>query len=147
MLLALLSKPRLVLESGKDESLKRQNAISSIIVVPSSELAEQYMGWAKTLWPESMESSLPSVVTCMHRDQDTSVEDHLKQLRDTNPHILVVSATRFQELLDRPAGPATLGISTLRTLVLDEADALLDLPPRFPQKRRYGSISDIHRLD
>lgn len=135
MLLALLSKPRLVLESGKDESLKRQNAISSIIVVPSSELAEQYMGWAKTLWPESMESSLPSVVTCMHRDQDTSVEDHLKQLRDTNPHILVVSATRFQELLDRPAGPATLGISTLRTLVLDEADALLDLPPRFPSKK------------
>jgi len=134
LLLGLLNKPRLVVREAEEES-KRDKRITSIIVVPSRELAMQYEGWAKQLFPKNMHHTLPSAVTVRYRDREMSVNDHLKQLAKTPPHVLVITATLLQDMLSTSKGPFVLGISTLRTLVYDEGDALLELPSRFPSQK------------
>lgn len=136
LLLGLLNKPRLVVQDGRiGESSSRSKRITSIVVVPSQELAIQYQSWAKQLFPKSMHQTLPSVVSVLYRDKKVSVDEHLQQISMDPPHVLVITATLFNDMLRMQKGPPILGISTLRTLVLDEVDSLFDLPGRFPSQK------------
>ena len=134
LLLGLLNKPRLVLQQAGD-SQRREKRITSIIVVPSRELAMQYLGWAKRLFPRNMHGSLASVVSVKYRDRAATTGEHLQELIRDMPHVLVITATLLQDLLTTAEGAAILGVSTLRTLVYDEGDALLELPSRFPSQK------------
>ncbi|UZJ52653.1 hypothetical protein CBS101457_001973 [Exobasidium rhododendri] len=134
LLLGLLNKPRLVVRESFEEA-RRDKRIASIIVVPSRELALQYEGWAKQLFPKNMHHTLPSAVAVMYRNRDISVDEHLNQLVKTQPHVLVITPTLLQDMLSTQKGPFILGISTLRSLVYDEGDALLELPSRFPSQK------------
>ncbi|SPO38127.1 related to RRP3 - protein involved in rRNA processing [Pseudozyma flocculosa] len=157
ILLALLAKPRIVfrdldgtsggrLEKSKGKAKepepkrRAETGIASIIVVPSNELAAQYMAWARRLFPKSVLPSLDPVIQCLVRGGDNGLtpEEEQAKLRRTPPHILIGTPGRIKDILDTPAGLSLLGIDTLRTLVLDEADAILQLPGRFPgQKQRW----------
>lgn len=165
LLLALLSKPRVVFRVKDDEAgtirgkldplstgrtqKKIQSGIASIIVVPSNELAAQYLRWAQTLFPKAVLASLDPVVQCLVRgrlegEEALSPQQEIQRLKDTPPHILVTTPGRLADILSTHAGPALLGVTTLRTLVLDEADAILQLPGRFPShKQRWNH--EIHR--
>lgn len=145
ILLGLLNKPRLIVQEERGKTSSKSKRITSIIIVPSSELAIQYEGWVKQLFPKEMHHKVPSVVAVKYRDpgmsnkerrdRKTVVEEDLKQLIKDPPHILVVTATHLDDMLTLPQGPSILGISTLRTLVLDEVDSLLGLPGRFPSSK------------
>jgi hypothetical protein len=135
LLLGLLNKPRLVVRDERSGSSSSSKRITSIVVVPSQELALQYRSWAKQLFPQNMQHTLPSVISVMYRDKKMSIDRHLQHLINYPPHILVITATLFNDMLKLQKGPPILGISTLRTLVLDESDALLDLPGRFPSQK------------
>lgn len=160
ILLALLSKPRIVFRdqtSQNAESLtasqtrrsKPQTGIASIILVPSYELALQYMRWARSLFPASNLPSLDPVIQCLVRGglpgpEPLTPEQELERLKQTPPHILIGTPGRIKDILDTPAGSSLLGVDTLRTLVLDEADAVLQLPGRFPShKQRWNH--EIHK--
>ena len=152
ILLALLSKPRLVFKdpapqeaesssAPKSRRSKPQTGIASIILVPSNELALQYLRWARSLFPVSSLPSLDPVIQCLVRGglpgtETLSPEQELRRLKATPPHILIGTPGRIKDILDTPAGSALLGIDTLRTLVLDEADAVLQLPGRFPSHKQ-----------
>ncbi|KAN0059687.1 hypothetical protein ACQY0O_008259 [Thecaphora frezii] len=155
LLLALLAKPRIVfrdldgtsggrLEKGKAreaEKRKRpETGVASILVVPSNELAAQYVSWVRRLFPKSVLPSLDPVIQCLVRGSDNGLtpEEEQAKLRATPPHIIVGTPGRIKDILDTPVGSSLLGIDSLRTLVLDEADAILQLPGRFPgQKQRW----------
>lgn len=134
LLLGLLNFPRIILQSRNSE--KRVRAISSIVVVPSKELALQYQYWAHQLFPKHFHPELSSVIQTRFRTSDIGIEEHLDQLKNDPPHVLVITANLLQDLIQKPRGSPILGIATLRTLVLDEADYLLDLPSRFPSHKQ-----------
>ncbi|PWZ00839.1 P-loop containing nucleoside triphosphate hydrolase protein [Testicularia cyperi] len=162
ILLALLSKPRVVFRSSpypesvsksaasevKDISDERgsgggkiQTGIASIVLVPSNELAIQYLRWAKSLFPQSSLASIDPVIQCLVRgglgdSAALSPQDELRRLKTMPPHILIATPSRLKDILDTPSGPSLLGLNTLRTLVLDEADAILQLPGRFPSHKQ-----------
>lgn len=145
LLLGLLNKPRLVVEDESGKSSNKSKRITSIIVVPSSELAIQYEGWVKQLFPKELHHTIPSVVAVKYRDPGMNVKErkdrnvlakeNLDELIKNPPHLLVVTAAHLDDMLTQPQGPSILGISTLRTLVLDEVDSLFGLPGRFPSKK------------
>ncbi|PWN46666.1 P-loop containing nucleoside triphosphate hydrolase protein [Violaceomyces palustris] len=167
ILLALLAKPRIVFSdksvstSGDGSERKgkgRQQAdqdrrgqggtklvhgVASLILVPSNELANQYMGWAKRLFPSSVLKSLDPVIQCLVRGQGDKEEEH-KKLRRTPPHIIVATPNRIKDILQTPEGRHILGIDTLRSLVLDEADSILQLPGRFPSQKSSWKHS-VHK--
>ncbi|GAC93919.1 hypothetical protein PHSY_001487 [Pseudozyma hubeiensis SY62] len=158
ILLALLSKPRIVFRDSttSDPSVpsqgkrsKPQTGIASIILVPSNELALQYMRWARSLFPTSSLPSLDPVIQCLVRGGFTgtdapTAEEEMKRLKAKPPHILIGTPTRIKDILDTPAGSSLLGLDTLKTLVLDEADAVLQLPGRFPShKQRWKH--EVHK--
>lgn len=131
LLLALLSKPRLLFRHAGSAP---HAGISAWVVVPSNELAEQYIQWARALIPSQLAESMYAVIQRVVRGED--VDQQATRLRETPPHIVVGTPTRLLELLHRPHGATLLGLDTLRTLALDEADALLQLPGRFPSEKQ-----------
>ncbi|SNX82195.1 related to RRP3 - protein involved in rRNA processing [Melanopsichium pennsylvanicum] len=157
ILLALLSKPRIVFRdqtpqdaaSSKSKRSSPQTGITSIIMVSSNELALQYMRWARTLFPSSSLPSLDPVIQCLIRGglpgaEALTPEHELKRLKTAPPHILIGTPGRIKDILDMPAGSSLLGLDTLKTLVLDEADAVLQLPGRFPShKQRWKH--EVHK--
>ena len=135
VLLALLAKPRIVFRSGRAGT-------SALVVVPSNELAAQYHAWARTLLPRAVVDPLDAVVQIAVRGEP--LDEQVARLSAHPPHILVGTPTRLLELLARPDGARLLGVHALRTLVLDETDALLQLPGRFPTLRERW-LHDVHR--
>ncbi|KAE8263989.1 hypothetical protein A4X09_0g7087 [Tilletia walkeri] len=141
LLLALLAKPRVLfphstdsLSSSADQQQQNRHGIASIIVVPSNELAFQYYAWARALLPQSGSELNPIIQLLVRGHPTLSDQDQLDLLRNTPPHLIVATPTRLLEIISSKTneGQSLLGLSTLRTLALDEADALLDLPGRFP---------------
>lgn len=154
ILLALLSKPRIVFRDGasqnshgspsqpsKSKRSKPRTGIASIVLVPSNELALQYLRWARSLFPASSLPSLDPVIQCVVRGGPGGAavrtpQEELELLKASPPHILIGTPSRIKDILDTPAGSSLLGLDTLKTLVLDEADALLQLPGRFPSHKQ-----------
>lgn len=152
VLLSLLARPRMLFRSGDDGTTP---AVSALVLVPSNELAHQYMRWAHELMPHELGAHMDAVIQCVVRgggDAD-SIDARMDRLRRTPPHIIVATPTRLAECLATGAhGAHVLGVYTWRTLVLDEADALLRLPGRFPsEKQRWKHLvhptPGLHVLD
>lgn len=138
VLLALLAKPRLVFRSSSGTS---SPGVTGLIMVPSNELAWQYMRWAHELIPTTLHGSLDMVLQCVVRGT-ADADQQIARLRAHPPHCIVGTPTRIKELLELRGGSHLLGVPTLRTLVLDEADALLQLPGRFPtEKQRWKHMA------
>ncbi|KAK0544147.1 hypothetical protein OC845_005752, partial [Tilletia horrida] len=138
LLLGLLAKPRVLFPRNPAASPlstdAAQHGIASIVVVPSNELAFQYLAWARALLPQSGPELHPIIQVLVRGHPTLSAEAQIDLLRNSPPHLLIATPTRIMELLNSKTndGATLLGLSSLRTVALDEADALLDLPGRFP---------------
>ncbi|WFD24021.1 hypothetical protein MEQU1_002718 [Malassezia equina] len=141
VLLALLARPRLLFKSSAEVP---SAGISALVLVPSNELALQYLRWARELMPPELHRHMDAVLQCVVRGSAESPEEQCERLRRHPPHVLVGTPTRVQEMLRLPHGAPLLGLATLRTLVLDEADALLQLPGRFPSEKQRWKHA-VHR--
>ena len=150
-LLALLSTPRLKIRiptksdvESEEPTFDERSVTSAIIIVPSNELALQYANWARKILPPSDVPSLDPILQVLVRGEPRGeVDPQVERLIATPPHIIVATHTRFAELLDDqdirkqyPRISSYLGIKTARTLLMDEADAILDLPGRFASAAR-----------
>ncbi|WFD27908.1 hypothetical protein MNAN1_002916 [Malassezia nana] len=142
VLLALLARPRLLFRAGASGAPSA--GISALVLVPSNELAFQYMRWAHELMPPELHASMDAVLQCVVRSGADTPDAQCERLRRQPPHMVVGTPKRVQEILHMPHGAPLLGIATLRTLVLDEADALLQLPGRFPSEKQRWKHS-VHR--
>lgn len=165
LLLSLLAKPRLVFRdsptsNSNSSSKKPINGISSILIVPTNELAFQYYQWSKKILPSNLHSSIDSVVQLLIKPDGTlfnlpegiekgkkgqreMLMKSLEKLRDLPPHLLIITPGRLKDLLELSSAsePSTLdpvsilNLKSLKTLAFDEGDQLLNLPGRFPSKK------------
>ncbi|CAG8582350.1 11455_t:CDS:2 [Paraglomus brasilianum] len=117
-----------------DKGKKGQPCITSLLVVPSREVAMQIEGWVRRLLPSETFPSLAAVVQTVYRGQDINNNELLKSLSETPPHLLVGTATRLHELIKG----RDIDLRDLRTLSLDEADHLLQLP------KKYATLQEIY---
>ena len=111
VLLSLLARPRLLFKDRSDAT----PGISALVLVPSNELAYQYMRWARELMPAELGAHMDAVIQCMVRGDAalSSIEAQSERLRRTPPHILVGTPARIEECLaSGPQGAHLLGVYT-----------------------------------
>jgi ATP-dependent RNA helicase RhlE len=97
-----------------DESLHREPTV--LVMVPTRELADQVAQVFRDFMP-----SLTSPVSCLAVYGGVSINTQMQALGRVN--VLVATPGRLLDLLDKNA----VQLSSIRTLVLDEADKLLNL--------------------
>lgn len=99
----------------KIDTSKRE--MQGIILAPTHELAIQIEDQIKLL---SENSSVP--VTSLSIIGDVNINNQIKKLKDTKPHIIVGSTGRILDLIRKKKITA----HTIKTIVIDEGDNLLD---------------------
>lgn len=99
----------------KIDTSKRE--MQGIILAPTHELAIQIEEQIKLL---SENSSVP--VTSLSIIGDVNINNQIKKLKDTKPHIIVGSTGRILDLIRKKKITA----HTIKTIVIDEGDNLLD---------------------
>lgn len=99
----------------KIDTSKRE--MQGIILAPTHELAIQIEDQIKLL---SENSNVP--VTSLSIIGDVNINNQIKKLKDTKPHIIVGSTGRILDLIRKKKITA----HTIKTIVIDEGDNLLD---------------------
>lgn len=99
----------------KIDTSKRE--MQGIILAPTHELAIQIEDQIKLL---SENSNIP--VTSLSIIGDVNINNQIKKLKDTKPHIIVGSTGRILDLIRKKKITA----HTIKTIVIDEGDNLLD---------------------
>lgn len=99
----------------KIDSSKRE--MQAIILAPTHELVMQIEAQIKLL---AENSQMP--VTSISIIGEANIENQIKKLRDTKPHIIVGTRGRIIDLIEKKK----IKSHTVKTIVIDEADALLD---------------------
>jgi hypothetical protein len=161
-----------LLSLGRSENAKGS---TSILLVPTNNLAVQYFDWISLLAPASDSPTSPtqrglvdpSVAQLLIRD--SSLGDFSKQidfLSSTPPQLLVATPQRLMDVLSpKPPKPREIRRLNLprfdpekarkcaanlrniliqtRLIALDEADALLSLPPRFATRKQREKF-EVH---
>ncbi|CAG8433022.1 6320_t:CDS:2 [Ambispora gerdemannii] len=98
--------------------------ITSVVVLPSRELAFQVEGWIRSLLQNVGFPSLKPIIQVVVRGQNIDPEEQVNDLRENPPHLMIGTATRIEEIVNE----RKVDFKFLNTLVLDEADHLLRLP-------------------
>ncbi|CAG8564167.1 774_t:CDS:2 [Ambispora leptoticha] len=109
--------------------------ITSVVVLPSRELAFQVEGWIRSLLQNVGFPSLKPIIQVVVRGQDIDPDEQIKDLLENPPHLLVGTATRIEEIVNE----RKVDFKFLNTLVLDEADHLLRLPGKHAPLRRIAN--------
>ncbi|KAJ3174513.1 hypothetical protein HDU87_007104 [Geranomyces variabilis] len=127
---AVLSKQLLPLytpQPGSDESAKlhEKRYLTTLIMVPTRELAVQLTCWIRDLSPHVRPADHSKLVQCLINGVDEEVQFNL--LKATTPRIIVGTPVRLAALHQRRAFDA----SRLQTLVLDEVDRLVNATDRY----------------
>ncbi|QIA65862.1 DEAD/DEAH box helicase [Vibrio astriarenae] len=99
-----------------DQAMKDNSTLSSIVLTPTRELASQV---GKSI--ESIASLLEVNTLTLMGGVDKTLQ--VKQLKQQTPNIIVATPGRLLELISEKA----LETNTIKSLVLDEADRLLDM--------------------
>lgn len=99
----------------KIDTSKRE--MQAIILAPTHELVMQINAQIKLL---ATNSTIP--VTSLPIIGDVNIDKQIKKLKETKPHIIVGSTGRILDLIKKKKITA----HTIKTIVLDEADNLLD---------------------
>ncbi|KAG0257563.1 hypothetical protein BG011_003881 [Mortierella polycephala] len=161
VLLSLLSKPRCRIQPGN------QLGITSVILVPNQELAFQLFSWTRSLFPALTELQLQELIQVVVTPSPSAVspfsddfedftpdidgthgratanpgneEEQVKRLARALPHVLVATPNKLWQLVQE----GKLDLSGIETLVLDEVDHLIRLPPRFASQQKILN-RDIH---
>jgi superfamily II DNA/RNA helicase len=102
-------------------SKHRREGIANLVVVPTREIAFQMKTWIRRLVPQSDFPTIDPVVQLCIKDRETEAQQE-HTLRNLKPHILIGTPNRLLELYERNV----FSFGKLNTLVLDEADKVLD---------------------
>ncbi|KAH8120442.1 P-loop containing nucleoside triphosphate hydrolase protein [Phellopilus nigrolimitatus] len=137
-ILALLSKPRA--KSASQAGRRQQSpCITSLVVVPHRDLGFQMMHWIESIVKHSEPHPPPldSFAQLVVRGGSAPAGEQIDRLRAAPPHILIGTPQALWEIFetDRQA----LQVEDLATLVVDEVDYLLDIPPPYVRQSRHGA--------
>lgn len=112
----------------------REPAISALVLIPHRDLAHQFLHWVQCLHAtkEFGRVTIPSIAQVLVRGAATPIEMQARAIADDPPHILVGTPQAVMEALklEQPILP----MRELATVVVDEADYMLECPPRLRDK-------------
>ena len=95
--------------------------------------------WIETIVERSKSKPpLDSIAQLVVRGE-LSVEEMIKKLNAAPPHILIGTPQALHEIYSSEEGRATLKLDSISTLVVDEVDYLLDIPPPYVRKLKERS--------
>ncbi|KAH7885881.1 P-loop containing nucleoside triphosphate hydrolase protein [Phlebopus sp. FC_14] len=159
VLLALLSKPRAVTyDLGQKDKTSAKDAITTLLLVPHRDLAYQYLHWIYhiiTAKGDTRPYALSSTVQVLVRHSNSKnlepmleamvdPREDLSMLREHPPHILIATPNAAFDVIHRV--PEILQLSTLSTVVVDEADALINSVSQNDKKRdKKKSAGKLHK--
>ena len=98
----------------KIDTTKRETQV--IVLAPTHELVMQIVNQVKIL---SQNSEIP--VTTLPLIGEVNIQNQIKNIKDTKPHIVVGSCGRILDLIKQ----RKLKVHSVKTIVLDEVDSLL----------------------
>lgn len=127
MLLALLSKPYRYVPSKFGVKSEKSPVTSSLLITPHRDLAFQCLHWIKSIHSHVPSSNLSSIAQVLVRGAPNFPSDQLSLLQKTPPLILMGTPQAFLEILEKD--PHALRLRTLSTVVVDEADYLIEYMP------------------
>ncbi|KAG9300716.1 hypothetical protein G9A89_023514 [Geosiphon pyriformis] len=140
--LALLSKTRAHTKPHSKFMLRTTRlspCITSVMVLPSRELAYQVENWVRMVIQGVNFPSIKPIIQVVARGEDIDPLQQVKDLADTPPHLLVGTATRIYEIV---AGEH-VDLSNVQTIFLDEVDHLLRLPKKYDPIKRIA-VREAH---
>lgn len=99
--------------------------ITNLLVVPTADLAEQYMTIFRKMLKDSP-LSLHKIVQCIYRSDEATEATQMNLLKDfPAPKILVGTPQRILDILSTPEHQGALPLNNLSCIALDEVDQLL----------------------
>ncbi|KAF8898856.1 P-loop containing nucleoside triphosphate hydrolase protein [Infundibulicybe gibba] len=125
----------------------RGNHITSLVVVPHRDLAYQLLHWVQRITCAAP-SQLPleSIAQVVVRDGQDHLKNGIPKLQQVPPHILIGTPQAIIDIWRK--SPEVLQLSQLSSVVIDEADYLIEtVPKKDPKKSFRGSfIKTTRRL-
>ncbi|KAI0067797.1 P-loop containing nucleoside triphosphate hydrolase protein [Artomyces pyxidatus] len=130
LVLALLSK---------ENSEGMHTSTSSLLIVPHRDLAYQFLHWIERLMHHDADISHPlsSTVQVLVRGVDDA-STQVARLCETPPQIVIGTPQAILDVLD--ADEAALDVRSLSTVVVDEADYLVDYVPTEATKTKKQQL-------
>lgn len=143
--LALLGKPR-VKYVGKGllgKPGEEKESVTSLVIVPHSNLAHQYLNWVKRIAEaststEGVNLDIDRIAQYLTRDGQQHLTSGFKKLYQTKPHILISTPQAMVDLYKQD--PDLVPLQYLSALVVDEVDYLVEtVPKKDPERSWRGS--------
>ncbi|KAG5647626.1 hypothetical protein DXG03_008979 [Asterophora parasitica] len=125
LILALLNKPRISSQEKKTVSRR----ITSLVLVPHRDLAHQLYHWIARMASATEDPvDITSIAQVIVRDGQAHLTDGLRALRNDPPHILIGTPQAVMDVYKKD--PASLQLSSLSSVVVDEVDYLIETAPK-----------------
>ncbi|EKM61225.1 uncharacterized protein PHACADRAFT_247700 [Phanerochaete carnosa HHB-10118-sp] len=105
-------------------------AISAVVLTPHRDLAYQFIHWVQCLYAtkEFGDATLSSIAQAVVRGSSTPIATQARAIVKNPPHILIGTPQAILEALQLEQ--SILPMRELATVVVDEADSMLECPPR-----------------
>ena len=131
MALGMLNLDRRKLPKQDSSSGESILGTTCICLVPTPDLADQYGLWmTKILSVTGMApATQKSIFQILYRGSPAEEKEQIKDLTlYPHPHILICTPKRMLDILQNPSSRNLLELANIRTLVVDEADAVIEPP-------------------
>ncbi|GJE85733.1 DEAD/DEAH box helicase [Phanerochaete sordida] len=137
ILLALLSSPRRFVKVSREPRSPTRPAITALVLTPHRDLAYQFLHWVQCLHAteELGDFPLESIAQVMVRGS-LAIEEQARAVAKTPPHILICTPQAILEALQQEEH--VLPLREVATVIVDEADSMLESPPRKTDKDKYA---------
>ena len=113
--------------------------IASLLLVPHRDLAFQFYHWIERVHHHmTRQPSLSSLAQVLVRDSSLPLEERLAPIQNTPPRILISTPQAVQDVL--AADAHALPLDHLSTVVVDEADYLIESVPMLPDKYKMKKL-------
>jgi len=117
---------------------------STLVLVPNPDLAIQYYYWITQILSSSVKDpdKTAKIVQTFFRTDEEDEKAQIERLaRSPNPHIVISTPTRMLDMIARD--PDSFDVSHLRSIIVDEADNVIQPPDEKSKKPHHRTPGEI----
>ncbi|KIY70987.1 P-loop containing nucleoside triphosphate hydrolase protein [Cylindrobasidium torrendii FP15055 ss-10] len=150
IVLGLLNKPRLRFNDKKTGKPRKSLSITSLLLVPHRDLANQLFLWIQRMSQSSQTTpaKISSIAQVLTRDDAKQTQAMIDDLRADPPHILIATPQVLLDVIKK--APDAIPLHEISTVVLDEIDYLVEAVTRYDKptfKQKLDMKKQQKKLD